>query len=97
MADKVTIAFVINGHSQYHDDVWRWLNDKIKETHWVTGSYDYIEVTGLFALAGCEIAGCYGVDDGEGEEKRHEDPSLRISWHLSIKELIERLNEIITY
>ena len=85
MTDKMTrVAFVMIGHSEYDDDVYRWLSNNSLQVgrmlygqnfniephgYLIANGLDYAEILPWFIICGCEVGGVYG--DHETDETHY--------------------------
>ena len=91
----IEVAYITNGYSAYHDDLWNWLNlhrnrfgidENINSDY-----YDFIGAWGLLALCGCTIR-CHGDKDAPIEYRTDYGVGVSITFRGDIKELIRRLD-----
>ena len=84
-AGWLVVAEISFGHSQYHDDVWKWLNDHdaLFPHVYSLASWDYWQAWGLLAMAGCHI---------DADEKCE---NFTITFSGDAGELLRRLNALV--
>ena len=94
----MNVACVTYGHSDYHDDVWSWLNknsdlfDGCKRE--MCDTFDHWRSWGLLSLCGCSVQ-CYGTDDSAPEHFAVDyGEGVRIDFDGTATELISRLNRM---
>ena len=83
-AGWLVVAEISFGHSQYHYDVWKWLNDHdaLFPDYTTLNSWDYWQAWGLLAMAGCHI---------DGDDNRE---NFTITFPDEANELLRRLDAL---
>jgi len=91
----MNVASVTYGYSNYHDDVWAWLN---RHAAWfddygyeMADCYNYWRAWGLLALVGCKVE-CYGYPDAPPPYDCDWGEGVTITFDGNADELLRRLD-----